>query len=240
MAITHTTNLPAAGPPPSPAVPPPSIPLPSRNGVAAVPGGPKLIAGRKYVWELPIRLTHWVNAIAIAVLFPTGLFIAAPILMPGGEAANHFVMGTVRELHFAFGFALIVAVLLRIHWFFVGNNYARSGFPFFWRASWYKAVFQQVVDYMHLERGHIHIGHNSLAGASYAAFFAMCGFEGDNRHGALFGIEPRRVLGQTGRLDHASTGRIFPRSHVAPPGGLADRRVRPVPCVHRALRRVFV
>jgi Ni/Fe-hydrogenase 1 B-type cytochrome subunit len=31
---------------------------------------------------------------------------------------------------------------------------------------------------MHLERGHIHVGHNSLAGASYAAFFAMCGFEG--------------------------------------------------------------
>lgn len=145
---------------------------------APVAADPRLIAGRKYVWEFPIRLTHWVNAISIAVLFLTGLFIAAPILMPGGEAANHFLMGRMRQFHFAFGFALIIGVLLRIHWFFVGNNYARSGFPFFWRASWYKAVFQQVVDYMHLDRGHIHIGHNSLAGASYAAFFAMCGFEG--------------------------------------------------------------
>ena len=81
-------------------------------------------------------------------------------------------------MHFAFGFALVFGVAMRMYWFFVGNNYARSGFPFFWRVSWYKAVFQQVADYMHLERGHIHIGHNSLAGVSYAAFFAMCGFEG--------------------------------------------------------------
>ncbi len=67
---------------------------------------------------------------------------------------------------------------MRVYWFFVGNNYARSGFPMFWKFSWYKAVLQQVIDYLQLDRGHIHIGHNSLAGASYAAFFAMCGFEG--------------------------------------------------------------
>jgi Ni/Fe-hydrogenase 1 B-type cytochrome subunit len=133
---------------------------------------------RKYVWELPIRLTHWVNTIAIVVLFATGLFIAAPTLAPQGEAANNFVMGRMRELHFIFGFALLIAIAIRAYWFFAGNNYARSGFPMFWRPSWYKAVFQQVVDYMHLERGHIHIGHNSLAGASYAGFFLMCLFEG--------------------------------------------------------------
>ena len=133
---------------------------------------------RKYVWELPIRLTHWVNTIAILVLFLTGMFIAAPILAPEGEAANHFVMGRMRELHFIFGFALLIAIAIRAYWFFVGNNYARSGFPMFWRPSWYKAVVQQVIDYTHLERGHVHIGHNSLAGASYAAFFLMCLFEG--------------------------------------------------------------
>ena len=65
---------------------------------------------RKYVWELPIRLTHWVNTIAILVLFLTGMFIAAPILAPQGEAANHFVMGRMRELHFIFGFALLIAI----------------------------------------------------------------------------------------------------------------------------------
>jgi Ni/Fe-hydrogenase 1 B-type cytochrome subunit len=144
----------------------------------APPQNPELIAGRKYVWEFPVRLSHWVNAISIGVLFITGLFIASPVAAPNGEAYNHFLMGKMRLLHFAFGYALVLGVALRLYWFFVGNNYARSGFPFFWRGSWYKALFQQVVDYMHLERGHIHIGHNSLAGISYVAFFAMCGFEG--------------------------------------------------------------
>ncbi len=133
---------------------------------------------RKYVWELPLRLAHWTYVIAIVALFLTGLFIAAPILAPQGEAANHFVMGRMRELHFVFGFALLLAIAIRVYWFFVGNNYARSGFPMFWRLSWYKAVVKQVIDYMHLERGHVHIGHNSLAGASYAGFFLMCLFEG--------------------------------------------------------------
>jgi Ni/Fe-hydrogenase 1 B-type cytochrome subunit len=119
-----------------------------------------------------------VNAIAIFVLFATGLYIASPVLAPAGAAANHFVMGDVRLLHFAFGFALLIGVAIRFYWFFVGNNYARSGFPMFWKASWYKAIFQQMIAYTKLERGHVHIGHNSLAGASYAAFFAMCGFEG--------------------------------------------------------------
>lgn len=144
----------------------------------APPVRPELIAGRKYVWELPVRLSHWVNAIAIFVLFFTGLFIASPVAFPAGETSSHFLMGKFRLLHFAFGFALVFGVALRVYWFFVGNNYARSGFPMFWKTSWYKAVFQQVVDYMHLNRGHIHIGHNSLAGFSYAAFFAMCGYEG--------------------------------------------------------------
>lgn len=121
------------------------------------------------VWEFPVRLTHWINAVAISVLFTTGLFIAFPPI--------YLWMGSVRKLHFIFAFVLLVSAGIRIYWFFVGNNYARSGVPMFWRFSWYKAVFQQVVDYMHLERGHIHVGHNSLAGASYSAFFAMSAFE---------------------------------------------------------------
>ncbi len=241
MATIHT-NV-SGAPPAKGAIPLASaanIPLPplEAESVSAPPAG--LIAGRKYVWEFPVRLSHWVNAIAIVVLFATGLFIAAPILMPGGEAANHFVMGTVREFHFAFGFALIVAVLLRIHWLFVGNNYARSGFPFFWRASWYKAVIKQVVDYMHLERGHVHIGHNSLAGASYMGFFAMCGFEGLTGMALYSESNPGGFWDKVTRLVHSAVGRIVPRSHVAPPGGLAHHGVRAVPHLHRAVRRAVV
>jgi Ni/Fe-hydrogenase 1 B-type cytochrome subunit len=133
---------------------------------------------RHYVWQLPIRITHWVYAFAIPILFFTGLYIATPFLKaPTGEAVANFQMGRMREFHFIFGFALLIAIFVRCYWFFVGNNYARSGFPMFWRVSWYKAVLQQMIDYTKLDRGFVHIGHNSLAGASYAAFFALCFFE---------------------------------------------------------------
>jgi Ni/Fe-hydrogenase 1 B-type cytochrome subunit len=132
-----------------------------------------------YVWQIPVRVTHWINAISIAVLFFTGLFVATPFFKsPSGEAFNNFTMGRMREFHLIFGFALILGVLVRIYWFFVGNNYARSGSPMIWKISWYQAVIRQLVSYTKLERGHVHIGHNSLAGASYAALFALCGFEG--------------------------------------------------------------
>ncbi len=136
----------------------------------AGPRKPTLSAGWRHVWELPIRLTHWVNALAIVFLFATGLFLASP--------PSNLWMGNVRQLHFVFAFVLLVSTGIRIYWFFAGNNYARSGFPFVWRLSWYRDVFQQVIEYMHLQRGHVHIGHNSLAGFSYVAFFAMSGFEG--------------------------------------------------------------
>jgi Ni,Fe-hydrogenase I cytochrome b subunit len=29
--------------------------------------------GRKYVWQAPVRLAHWINALAITSLFLTGL-----------------------------------------------------------------------------------------------------------------------------------------------------------------------
>jgi len=132
---------------------------------------------RLYVWEWPIRLTHWANAISIPVLMATGLFIASPQLTPMGEAAEHFWMGRFREVHFVAGYVLIFSLIVRAYWFFAGNNYARSGFPFFWKPSWWKALWEQVAEYMQTDRGHVHIGHNSLAGAAYVSFFALCVFE---------------------------------------------------------------
>ena len=49
--------------------------------------------GRQYVWQLPVRLSHWINVISIAALFLTGLYINHPVLAPNGEPYNNFVMG---------------------------------------------------------------------------------------------------------------------------------------------------
>ncbi len=134
-------------------------------------------SGRRYVWQWPVRLTHWINALTIPVLFATGIFIGRPNLTPMGEPFDNFWMGRIRQLHFVFAYLLVIGGIIRVYWFFVGNNYARSGVPMFWKLSWYKAVFNQVAEYMHLHRGQIPLGHNSLAGASYIGFFGMCLFE---------------------------------------------------------------
>ena len=132
--------------------------------------------GRKYVWQAPVRLSHWVNALAVGALFLTGLYIANPALAPNGEASNHFVMGRVREIHFVAGYGLLFGFLLRIYWFYFGNNYSRSGFPFVWRKEWWADLRAQAMQYLRLERGHVHLGHNALAGLVYTFFVIFLGW----------------------------------------------------------------
>ena len=45
---------------------------------------------RVYVWELPVRISHWTNVACVPILFATGLYIANPQLSPNGEAYQHF------------------------------------------------------------------------------------------------------------------------------------------------------
>ena len=138
-------------------------------------GHPENFFRQVYVWELPVRITHWVTGLSIVVLFFTGLYIGSPILAPAGEPANHFVMGRVREVHFAAGIIFTVSFLLRIYWFWVGNNYARSGFPCIWRAGWWRELIREVVEYLNLRRGRAYLGHNALGGASYIFFVVLLG-----------------------------------------------------------------
>jgi Ni/Fe-hydrogenase 1 B-type cytochrome subunit len=133
------------------------------------------VFGRKYVWQLPVRLTHWANAIAIAFLFCTGMYIASPVLMPTGEAWKSFLMGKVRLIHFSFAYLLLCGWLLRSYWFWVGNNYARSGFPMVWKKVWWEDLGQQGWRYLKTTPGAPHLGHNSLAGLSYTLIVVMTG-----------------------------------------------------------------
>ncbi len=82
---------------------------------------------RVYVWEFPVRLYHWVNALAILTLAITGFLIGRPLLprVTGGEASFSFAFGWVRFVHFTAAFVFFFNFLARIYWGFVGNQYAR-------------------------------------------------------------------------------------------------------------------
>jgi len=128
--------------------------------------------GRRQVWELPVRLTHWVTAASITVLIVTGFYITYPVGTSNGEPYRNFLMGWFREAHFIAGYALLFSFIVRGYWFFAGNKYARSGVPLVWRKSWWKSFFGQIVEYLGKVRGPVTLGHNSLAGFSY---FTMVG-----------------------------------------------------------------
>ena len=81
-----------------------------------------------YVYQAPVRLWHWVNALLILGLCITGYFIGSPLPSVPGEASNSFQMGYIRFIHFACGQILIVFFLLRFYWAFVGNKYAKQLF----------------------------------------------------------------------------------------------------------------
>ena len=67
-----------------------------------------------YVYERPVRLWHWVNALALVVLAVTGYLIASPWSVRGGEASEHYLMGYVR-FHFAASCVLAVG-FSRVCW----------------------------------------------------------------------------------------------------------------------------
>lgn len=118
-----------------------------------------------YVYELPVRLWHLVNALAIVVLAVSGWLIASPLHSPGGEASSHYLMGYIRFTHFAAGYVLAVGLLGRIYWAFVGNWYARELFwvPLFQWAYW-QDLWAMLKWYGFASaRPGQYIGHNPLA-----------------------------------------------------------------------------
>jgi Ni/Fe-hydrogenase 1 B-type cytochrome subunit len=46
---------------------------------------------RVYVWELPVRIYHWLNALVIVALVATGFYIANPLAIMSQEGSSKSV-----------------------------------------------------------------------------------------------------------------------------------------------------
>lgn len=128
-----------------------------------------------YVYEAPLRLWHWINALAIVVLAVTGYFIGKPLPSMSGEASDHFVMGYIRFAHFAAAYIFAIGFLGRIYWAFVGNHHARQLFllPIFSLAYW-KEVLHELKWYFFLvKEPKKYVGHNPLAQLAMFMFFTV-------------------------------------------------------------------
>ena len=165
---------------------------------------------RLYVWQLPVRLTHWLTAICIVVLSITGVYIADPFLIPPGGS----VMTVVRTVHIAAAIALLASGLIRTFWLLTGNRFARwTAFIPTTRAQ-ATEIFRQGAFYLFLRREIPKVlGHNQLAAAAYLLLFflllveTITGFALDGLLGAepgatMFGWLRELVGPQTIRLIH--------------------------------------
>jgi Ni/Fe-hydrogenase 1 B-type cytochrome subunit len=129
----------------------------------------------RYVWELPVRATHWVNMLSIIVLAVTGICIGTPKTL--ALMASEYVMGWIRFVHFVTGYVFATSVVARIYWSIVGNRYAswREFVPFL-TPEGRRHMGETFRYYTFLSRTPPHvIGHNALAGATYLLVFALYG-----------------------------------------------------------------
>jgi Ni/Fe-hydrogenase b-type cytochrome subunit len=127
---------------------------------------------RTYVWELPVRIAHWLIFFAFASLSSTGLFMHRPFLLPSGQAP--FLMATVRFVHVVSGFVLIGAFAFRVYWFFKGNFWARwSAYIPIHREQWRgMGSMLEFYSFLRFEPGH-RVGHNPLAALTYFIIYLL-------------------------------------------------------------------
>lgn len=131
-----------------------------------------------YVWRLPVRLYHWINALSIVLLVLSGMYIAGPFLSaPVGEATWYKQMSWARYLHFVVAFIFIANFLFRLYWALFGNDrYARFGGFRPWSPAWWGKPFREQMEaYLFMrDREPNHVGHNPVAALAHFLFI-FCG-----------------------------------------------------------------
>jgi len=135
---------------------------------------------RVYVWQLPVRVFHWVNALAITLLVITGFIIAyPPAILSNVEATNSYWFGTVKVIHFISAYIFIASIAMRFYWAFVGNRFARwkAYNPFSKRARQNFAYVLKIDVFLLQDKeeklSNISIGHNAVAALAYMIFFLL-------------------------------------------------------------------
>jgi len=121
-----------------------------------------------YVWELPVRVTHWAIVLSIVLLAVTGAYIHGPFLVPSSPIEASTQMATIRFIHELTAIVFTIAVGVRFYWGFVGNRYAswRSIIPH--NRAQLRSMREMGRYYTFMRSEPVPMtGHNLLAGLAY-------------------------------------------------------------------------
>ena len=168
---------------------------------------------RVYVWEQPVRVSHWFIFLTVVLLSFTGYYIHNPFIV--AKSSTPFLMATIRFIHVVTGFVFISAFLLRIYWFFKGNDWSNwRAFVPIHRRQW-RGMGRMVAYYSFMRKDLVHqVGHNALAAVTYLVMFTLMFIEiitgltlytqvrGGWLLAPLFGWLPRVIDIQHIRLTH--------------------------------------
>ena len=127
----------------------------------------------RYVWEWPVRITHWVNVISIVMLSVTGFYIGNPFAT--ATSPTLFTMGNIRFLHFLFGYILGISLMARVYWMFAGNHHASWKAFFPWLTPDGRKNFIKMLRYYTFTGKQItyEVGHNPVAATAYFGIFTL-------------------------------------------------------------------
>ncbi|KAA3624852.1 MAG: Ni/Fe-hydrogenase, b-type cytochrome subunit [Bacteroidetes bacterium] len=135
---------------------------------------------RVFVWEMPVRVFHWITVGTVTSLTITGFLIAnPPAIMSASEATGSYWFGVVRFIHFLSAYIFFFNMLMRIYWSFVGNKFAHwSNFWPFNKKRLKNVLHVLKVDVLLMnEKEHdltnLSVGHNAVAGFSYLVLFLL-------------------------------------------------------------------
>ena len=116
-----------------------------------------------YVWEFPVRFTHWINVICLLALSVTGFYVGDPFIY--AQSADQYIMGWMRFIHFVAAYVFVMSLIIWLYWSFVGNRYAciTSLFPV--SGQDWKFLVEELKFYLLLSKRVPHtLGHTALQG----------------------------------------------------------------------------
>jgi Ni/Fe-hydrogenase 1 B-type cytochrome subunit len=131
---------------------------------------------RAYIWEFPVRFTHWINAFCILSLSVTGYYIGNPFMH--ATSPDQYIMGWIRFIHFTSAYIFLMMLIIRVYWSLVGNRFASfvEFFPF--SAKRRKGFIHAAKFYLLIKKNPPHVaGHAPLASSTYFILFLLFLFE---------------------------------------------------------------
>lgn len=128
-----------------------------------------------YVWQIPVRVSHWLIAISILVLSATGLYMGRPFMSVPGPAGQSFVMGWMKVIHGYVSYVFMAALLMRFIWMFTGNHYAHWDKFIPVQRVRQRGLWPVTSFYLFLrDRPPAYVGHNPVAAGAYTLVYGLC------------------------------------------------------------------